>query len=122
MKIILDAMGGDNAPEATIKGAVKAIKEIEGEIILTGNEDIINKAKKAREEFNSFAQKINSIEIIKYPTQKDIIKDIINKFKEFGTDSYTYMYLRKEFDKINIKLEIENGVEEIKPFTFKGLS
>ena len=85
-------------------------------------EDIINKAKKAREEFNSFAQKINSIEIIKYPTQKDIIKDIINKFKEFGTDSYTYMYLRKESDKINIKLEIENGVEEIKPFTFKGLS
>ena len=84
--------------------------------------DIINKAKKAREEFNSFAQKINSIEIIKYPTQKDIIKDIINKFKEFGTDSYTYMYLRKESDKINIKLEIENGVEEIKPFTFKGLS
>lgn len=81
-------------------------------------EDIINKAKKAREEFNSFAQKINSIEIIKYPTQKDII----NKFKEFGTDSYTYMYLRKEFDKINIKLEIENGVEEIKPFIFKGLS
>ena len=85
-------------------------------------EDIINKAKKARDKFNSFAQKINSIEIIKYPTQKDIIKDIINKFKEFGTDSYTYMYLRKEFDKINIKLEIENGVEEIKPFTFKGLS
>ena len=80
--------------------------------------DIINKAKKAREEFNSFAQKINSIEIIKYPTQKDII----NKFKEFGTDSYTYMYLRKEFDKINIKLEIENGVEELKPFIFKGLS
>ena len=34
MKIILDAMGGDNAPEATIKGAVKAIKEIDSEIIL----------------------------------------------------------------------------------------
>lgn len=85
-------------------------------------EILLIKQKKAREEFNSFAQKINSIEIIKYPTQKDIIKDIINKFKEFGTDSYTYMYLRKESDKINIKLEIENGVEEIKPFTFKGLS
>ena len=26
--IILDAMGGDNAPDATIKGAVKAVKEI----------------------------------------------------------------------------------------------
>ena len=32
MKIILDAMGGDNAPDATIKGAIRAIKEIESEI------------------------------------------------------------------------------------------
>lgn len=43
MKIILDAMGGDNAPDATIKGAVRAIKEIDSEIILVGNEEIINK-------------------------------------------------------------------------------
>lgn len=43
MKIILDAMGGDNAPDATIKGAIRAIKEIESEIILVGNEEIINK-------------------------------------------------------------------------------
>lgn len=45
MVILLDAMGGDNAPDATIKGAVKAIKEIEEttEIILLGNEEIINK-------------------------------------------------------------------------------
>ena len=42
MKIILDAMGGDNAPDATIKGAVRAIKEIESEIVLVGNEEIIN--------------------------------------------------------------------------------
>ena len=42
MQIILDAMGGDNAPEATIKGAVKAIKEIDSEIILVGNEEKIN--------------------------------------------------------------------------------
>ena len=42
MRIILDAMGGDNAPEATIKGAIKAIKEIESEIVLVGNEEIIN--------------------------------------------------------------------------------
>ena len=43
MKIILDAMGGDNAPDATIRGAVKAIKEIDSEILLVGNEEIINK-------------------------------------------------------------------------------
>ena len=29
MRIILDAMGGDNAPDAVIKGAVKAAGEIE---------------------------------------------------------------------------------------------
>lgn len=33
---------GDNAPEASIKGAVKAVKEIQSEIVLIGNEKIIN--------------------------------------------------------------------------------
>lgn len=42
MKILLDAMGGDNAPDATIKGAIRAAKEIESEIILIGNEQVIN--------------------------------------------------------------------------------
>ncbi len=43
MVILLDAMGGDNAPDANIKGAVKAIDQIEAEVVLIGNEDIINK-------------------------------------------------------------------------------
>ena len=43
MKILLDAMGGDNAPDATIKGAVRAISEIKAEVVLIGNEEIINK-------------------------------------------------------------------------------
>lgn len=38
MKILFDAMGGDNAPEANIRGAVTAIDEIDAEIILIGNE------------------------------------------------------------------------------------
>ena len=42
MVILLDAMGGDNAPDATIKGAVKAINQIESEVVLIGNEEIIN--------------------------------------------------------------------------------
>ena len=41
MIILLDAMGGDNAPDATIKGAIRASKEINGDIILIGNEEII---------------------------------------------------------------------------------
>ena len=44
MKILLDAMGGDNAPDAAIRGAIKASKEIsDTEIVLVGNEEIINK-------------------------------------------------------------------------------
>ncbi len=34
-------MGGDNAPDATIKGAVRAINQIKATIILIGNKDII---------------------------------------------------------------------------------
>ena len=44
MVILLDAMGGDNAPDANIKGAVDAIKDVEEttEVVLIGNEEIIN--------------------------------------------------------------------------------
>lgn len=36
MKIIIDAMGGDNAPEEIVKGAVMARRELEVDIILVG--------------------------------------------------------------------------------------
>lgn len=42
MKILLDAMGGDNAPDAAIRGAIRASKEINAHIVLVGNEEIIN--------------------------------------------------------------------------------
>lgn len=42
MKILFDAMGGDNAPEANIRGAITAIKQIEADIVLIGNEAVIN--------------------------------------------------------------------------------
>lgn len=42
MIILLDAMGGDNAPDATIKGAVKAINDIKAEVVLIGKQDVIN--------------------------------------------------------------------------------
>ena len=43
MRIILDGMGGDNAPEEIVKGAVEAAKEIEDEIIIVGQPDAIEK-------------------------------------------------------------------------------
>ncbi len=42
MKIVLDAMGGDNAPGEIVKGAVEAVQKKKGlSVILTGKEDAI---------------------------------------------------------------------------------
>jgi len=41
MKIIVDAMGGDNSPDEIIKGAVEAAKEVDATIVLVGNAKII---------------------------------------------------------------------------------
>ena len=41
MKIILDAMGGDNAPQATVMGAVAAAKDFGADITLVGRENEI---------------------------------------------------------------------------------
>ena len=74
MKILLDAMGGDNAPDAVIKGAVKAISEIKSEIILIGNEEIINA--KVKEFFDK--EKISDISdrlSIKHATEQIEMED-----------------------------------------------
>lgn len=41
MRIILDGMGGDNAPVEIVKGAVEASKLISDEIIIVGQEELI---------------------------------------------------------------------------------
>ncbi len=43
MIILLDAMGGDNSPDANIKGAIKAVKDLKEDtkVVLLGNEEII---------------------------------------------------------------------------------
>ena len=41
MKIILDAMGGDNAPQSAVEGAVLAARELGAEVILVGRESDI---------------------------------------------------------------------------------
>ena len=43
MKIIVDAMGGDNAPLAPVQGAIQAAKEYGVEIVLVGRQEDIEK-------------------------------------------------------------------------------
>ncbi len=41
MRIIVDAMGGDNAPAAPVKGAVRAVKQLGVDIVLVGKSEVI---------------------------------------------------------------------------------
>ena len=56
MIILLDAMGGDNAPDANIKGAVAAINQIKAELWLIGKEEVIKS--KLKEFYNKTAEEI----------------------------------------------------------------
>ena len=40
-KIILDVMGGDRGPRATLEGALQALPELSGELVLVGDEKLI---------------------------------------------------------------------------------
>ena len=41
--IVIDAMGGDNAPQAVVEGCLKAVKDFDVKITLVGKEDLIRK-------------------------------------------------------------------------------
>ena len=77
MKILLDAMCGDNAPDANIKGAVEAINKVKAEVVLIGKEEIIrNKVKefygKEIEEISDRLKIRNATETIEMEDQPTI--------------------------------------------------
>ncbi|MGL5714506.1 MAG: phosphate acyltransferase PlsX [Paraclostridium sp.] len=43
MRIVIDGMGGDNAPKSNVEGVVSAIKEYGINIMITGDKDILEK-------------------------------------------------------------------------------
>lgn len=69
MKILIDVMGGDNAPQVPIEAAVKAANELGVNMVLVGDTDIINK----------------ELEKYSYPEDKIIIAhapDVISNHEE----------------------------------------
>ena len=66
LKILVDAMGGDKAPEEIVKGAIKASNDLDVEIILIGDE---NKIKPYLQAANSSLEVINAEEVITYDEQ-----------------------------------------------------
>ena len=63
MNILLDAMGGDNAPDANIKGAINAVNKVKAEIILVGKEEVIrNKVKEFTGKVIAIIHRLNDME------------------------------------------------------------
>lgn len=85
MVILLDAMGGDNAPDATIKGAVDAINQIKAKLILIGNEDIIKA--KIKEFYNKDISEISDRLEIKNTTEIIEMEDIPTQAIKHKKDS-----------------------------------
>lgn len=58
MKIIIDAMGGDNAPEAPVSAAAKATVELGVQVVLVGKRDVIEN------ELSKYPHNSENIEIV----------------------------------------------------------
>lgn len=79
MKFSLDGMGGDNAPQEAVKGAVEAVKELGISVIITGDEAALNR------------------ELAKYDYDKTKI-EVLPTTEVIGTDEAPVMAIRKKRD------------------------
>ena len=85
MVILVDAMGGDNAPNAVIKGAVKAVREIDSQIMLIGDKDIINSKVKelyGKEKIEDISSKFSIYHTTEIITMEDKPTDAIKHKKD----------------------------------------
>ena len=68
MKIIIDAMGGDNAPREIVKGALRARKELGVDLLLVGKQEEIETAYgvtgMAREVKRAYAEKFGPCSVV----------------------------------------------------------
>ena len=90
MRIVLDAMGGDRAPESPVKGAVMAVKEHGYDITLVGDKERIQK----------------ELEGETYPKEKI---EIVHTSEVIGMDEAAALSVRKKRDSSIVK-----GLELVK--------
>ena len=91
MKIVLDAMGGDNAPHVPVSGAVQAVRELGYNVVLVGQKALIE------EELFRLSYSGEKIEIVDAPdlvTMEDSPSDVVKKKK--NSSIHVGMRLLKE--------------------------
>lgn len=85
MIILVDAMGGDNAPDAVIKGAVKAAGEVDSTIMLIGDKEVINSKVKqfyGKEKLEDISPKFSIYHTTEIITMEDKPTDAIKHKKD----------------------------------------
>jgi glycerol-3-phosphate acyltransferase PlsX len=88
MKIALDAMGGDTAPETAVAGAVRAARELAVDIVLVGQEDAVKES------------------LSHYPKRPANLT-IVNATEVVGMDESPVAAIRKKRDSsINVGIEL----------------
>lgn len=95
IKILLDAMGGDNAPEATVQGAVEALKNDKTiHLILTGRQ------KDVEAELNKYTYDKGRLEIVDCPEVIDMndIPTVAIKTKKNSSLAAAFWMLKKQDD------------------------
>ena len=81
----MTACGGDNNPDANIKGAIKAAKEVESQIILIGREEVIRK--RIKEIYKKELEEITDNITIKNATETIEMEDIPTQAIKHKKDS-----------------------------------
>lgn len=84
MKVLLDGMGGDYAPEEIVKGAIRAASETRETIVLIGPEDLLH------EQLKSFRWKGDNIEVV-------------NATEVISNEEHPAMAVRKKKDSTIVK-------------------
>ncbi len=97
MKIIVDAMGGDNAPDAIVKGCLLARDEYNVNIVLSGKEDIIKKCIESETKDYKNIEILNAEDVI---TNDDKPVMAIRRKKESSLVKALYAVKNNEADAI----------------------
>ena len=94
MKIVIDAMGGDNAPDEIIKGVVEAADKVDADLILVGKEDVIKEKLKEYDKKDNIKIK-NATEVI---TMEEVPTKAIKAKKDSSMVVGLNMIKEKEAD------------------------
>ncbi len=90
MKVVLDAMGGDFAPQVPVMGAVQAVKDFDISVVLVGDETLIKK------ELGKYSYPKGKLEVLHAPSSVRMDEQPSKALKKRDSSIYLGLNLLKE--------------------------